>query len=67
MTANQGRATDPTGNVNVGKSERSQISEVERLVPTLEQLADQTFFNNGSKDDMAASLMSLSAAWEKES
>lgn len=31
MTANQGRATDPTGNVNVGKSERSQISEVERL------------------------------------
>lgn len=43
------------------------MSEVERLVPTLEQLADQTFFNNGSKDDMAASLLSLSAAWEKES
>jgi predicted nuclease with RNAse H fold/dephospho-CoA kinase len=42
-------------------------SEVERLVPTLERLADQTFFNNGSKDDMSAHLMSLSAVWEKES
>lgn len=43
------------------------MSEVERLVPTLERLADQSFFNNGSKDDMATSLMSLSAGWEKES
>jgi predicted nuclease with RNAse H fold/dephospho-CoA kinase len=43
------------------------MSEVERMVPTLERLAHQTFFNNGSKEDMATSLMSLSAEWEKES
>ncbi|ESZ88717.1 MAG: hypothetical protein Q27BB25_02865 [Blastomonas sp. CACIA14H2] len=42
-------------------------SEVERMVPTLERLADQTFFNNGSKEDMATSLMSLAAEWERES
>lgn len=42
-------------------------SEVERLVPAMQSLAEQTVFNNGSKDDMVANLMSLSAAWEKES
>ena len=30
--------------------------------PRLKRLADQSFFNNGSKDDMATTLMSLSAA-----
>lgn len=43
------------------------MSEVERMVPTLERLADQTFFNNGSKEDMATALMSLAAEWERES
>ena len=47
--------------------DEANASEVERLVPTLEQLADQIVFNNGPKDDMAATLLILSAQWEKES
>ncbi len=30
LNSNQGRATDPTGNVNVGQSPRSQMSELDR-------------------------------------
>ena len=30
LRSNQGRATDPTGNVNVGQSARSQMSELDR-------------------------------------
>lgn len=41
--------------------EEANASEVERMVPTLERLADETLFNIGSKDDMAAKLLSLSA------
>lgn len=47
--------------------EEANASPVERMVPSLERLADQTVFNVGSKDDMATLLTSLSAAWEKES
>jgi predicted nuclease with RNAse H fold/dephospho-CoA kinase len=47
--------------------EEANASEVERMVPALEHLSDQTVFNIGLKDDMAAKLLSLSAAWEKES
>lgn len=36
-------------------------SEVERLVPAMEKLADHVVFNNGSKDDMSTELKSLSA------
>lgn len=42
-------------------------SDVERMVPTLERLADQTVFNVSSKEDMAETLLRLSAQWEKES
>jgi predicted nuclease with RNAse H fold/dephospho-CoA kinase len=42
-------------------------SEVERMVPIMEQLADQIVFNSGLKDDMAATVLKLSDQWEKES
>ena len=41
--------------------EEANASEVERMVPTLGRLADETVFNIGTKDDMAKSLLSLSA------
>lgn len=44
--------------------DEANASEVERMVPTLERLADETLFNFGSKDDMAAKLLSLVAQWE---
>jgi predicted nuclease with RNAse H fold/dephospho-CoA kinase len=43
----------------------ANASEVERMVPTLERLADKTLFNVGSKDDMADILLSLLAQWEE--
>jgi predicted nuclease with RNAse H fold/dephospho-CoA kinase len=46
--------------------DEANASEVERMVPTLERLADKTLFNVGSKDDMAAVALSLLAQWEEE-
>lgn len=43
----------------------ASASEVERMVPTLERFADRTLFNVGTKDDMAAALVSLLAQWEE--
>lgn len=45
--------------------DEANASEVECMVPTLGRLAAQTLFNIGSKDDMAAKLLSLSAQWEE--
>ena len=45
--------------------EEANASEVERMVPTLERLADETLFNVGTKDDMASILLSLLAQWEE--
>jgi predicted nuclease with RNAse H fold/dephospho-CoA kinase len=45
----------------------ANASEVERMVPALEQLADQTVFNIGAKGDMAAMILSLPVQWEKDS
>ena len=45
--------------------DEANASEVERMVPTLGRLADQTVFNVGTKEDMAAMLLSLSAQWEE--
>lgn len=42
-------------------------SDVERMVPTLDRLADQTVFNVSSKEDMADTLLRLSVQWEMES
>jgi dephospho-CoA kinase len=42
----------------------ANASEVERMVPALQQLADETLFNVGTKDDMAAMLLSLLAQLE---
>ena len=59
--------------LGLGPTEASQAfgeanaSEVERMVPALEQLADQTVFNIGSKGDMAAMILSLPVQWEKDS
>jgi predicted nuclease with RNAse H fold/dephospho-CoA kinase len=50
-----------------GAFDEANSSEVERMVPLLENLADQTLFNIGSKEDMATIIPSLSAEWEKES
>ena len=50
-----------------GAFDEANSSEVERMVPLLESLADQSLFNIGSKEDMAAMIPSLSAQWEKES
>lgn len=47
--------------------DEANASEVERMVPALEQLANETVFNMGAKDDMARTLLSLSVQWEKES
>lgn len=44
--------------------DEANASEVERMVPTLERLADETLFNVGTKDDMAAILLSHLAQWE---
>lgn len=52
--------------VDAGKAfNEANASEVERMVPTLGRLADETLFNVGSKDDMAAALLSLLAQWEE--
>ncbi|MBC2664308.1 ribonuclease H-like domain-containing protein [Novosphingobium flavum] len=45
--------------------DEANASEVERMVPTLRPLAEQTVFNVGTKDDMAALLLSLLAQWEE--
>jgi predicted nuclease with RNAse H fold/dephospho-CoA kinase len=50
-----------------GAFDEANSSEVERMVPLLENLADQTLFNIGSKEDMATIIPNLSAQWEKES
>jgi predicted nuclease with RNAse H fold/dephospho-CoA kinase len=42
----------------------ANASEVERMVPTLERLADETLFNVGTKDDMATILLSHLAQWK---
>ena len=47
--------------------DEANASEVERMVPALEQLADQTVFNIGAKGDMVAKLLSLPVQWEKDS
>ncbi|EDP62331.1 hypothetical protein BAL199_19958 [alpha proteobacterium BAL199] len=46
--------------------DEANASEVERRVPMLELLADQTVFNNGPKDDLGDTLLSLSAQWEMD-
>jgi predicted nuclease with RNAse H fold/dephospho-CoA kinase len=43
----------------------ANASEVERMVPTLERLADKMLFNIGSKDDIATMLLSLLVQWEE--
>lgn len=45
--------------------DEANASEVERMVPTLEQLADGTLFNIGTMGDMLVKLLSLSAQWEE--
>lgn len=53
--------------LEAGKAfDEANSSEVERMVPTLERLADETLFNVGTKGDMAAILLSLLAQWEEE-
>ncbi|OJY60554.1 MAG: hypothetical protein BGP16_05745 [Sphingobium sp. 66-54] len=45
--------------------DEANASEVERMVPALGRLADQTVFNVGTKDDMATLLLRLLAQWEE--
>jgi dephospho-CoA kinase len=44
--------------------DEANAAEVERMVPTLERLADETLFNVGTKDDMATILLSHLAQWK---
>lgn len=52
--------------LEAGKAfDEANRSEVERMVPTLERLADETLFNVGTKDDMSVRLLSILAQWEE--
>lgn len=52
--------------LEAGKAfDEANASEVERMVPSLEHLANETLFNVGTKEDMATILLSLLAQWEE--
>jgi predicted nuclease with RNAse H fold/dephospho-CoA kinase len=56
-----------SGNAQAERAfDEANASDVERMVPSLERLADQLVFNVGSKDDMAHAVASLLAHWEQE-
>lgn len=46
--------------------DEANLSEVERMVPELERLADKVLCNVGEKDDMASIMIGFSDQWRKE-